>query len=486
MFESTAPFTLFDYFRVPYDVVPRNGDDQHGIEKLAMRTDDRTLSWPTNRALASGLSRAGSYFLNSTPLFGRVASDAQMRPWLQRKGGTWEKAHTVRDQHGRRVSAVWRKDDGSYFVPFDPAEVIDNFWSERYQALLGGALLGGAASSQASAIARRSYYRARQLLPRGLQMSLRRSFSRVQARARFPRWPVETALHELYGFLFELVTDVAERPVPFLGAWPAGRSWALVLTHDVEKAVGYANIRRLLAVELEAGYRSSWNFVPQRGYDVEAEFLGELRENGFEIGVHGLLHDGRDLSSLTTLGRRLPVIRAHAERWQATGFRSPGTLRSVDLMPLLGFDYDSSYSDTAPYEPQPGGCCTWLPYMIENLVELPITLAQDHTLFELLQQRDERTWVEKASFLRDRGGMALILIHPDYIENPPLLSAYRRFLEEFRDDSSAWKALPKEVSAWWRRRSESTPTEIDGEWQVVGPAQNEARIEFTSTQMAIV
>jgi peptidoglycan/xylan/chitin deacetylase (PgdA/CDA1 family) len=481
MFESTAPFALFEYYRVPYDIVQGDRDDFVGIEKLASRDGHRTLSWPTHRAFASGLSRGGSYLLNSTPLFGRVAGDAQMRPWLQREGGTWEKAHPVLDEHGRRVSAIWRKDDGSYFVPFDPAEVISNFWTERYQTLLGGA-----ASAQASALARRGYYRARRLLPRSLQISLRRSFSRVQARAQFPRWPVETALHELYGFLFELVTDLAERPVPFVAPWPAGRSWALVLTHDVEKAVGYTNIRRLVEIELEAGYRSSWNFVPQRGYEVEAELLEELRQNGFEIGVHGLLHDGRDLSSLTILGRRLPMIRAHAERWKATGFRSPGTLRSIDLMPLLGFDYDSSYSDTAPYEPQPGGCCTWLPYMIENLVELPITLPQDHTLFELLQQRDETTWVKKASFLRERGGMALMLIHPDYIGNGHLLTSYRGFLEEFRDDSSAWKALPRDISAWWRRRSQSSLKEIDGEWQVVGLARDEARVEFSSTHMAMV
>jgi hypothetical protein len=46
-------------------------------------------------------------------------------------------------------------------------------------------------------------------------------------------------------------------------------------------------------------------------------------------------------------------------------------------MPLLVFDYDSSYPDTDPYEPPPGGCCTWLPYFNEELIELPITLAQD-------------------------------------------------------------------------------------------------------------
>jgi hypothetical protein len=150
-------------------------------------------------------------------------------------------------------------------------------------------------------------------------------------------------------------------------------------------------------------------------------------------------------------------------------------------MPLLGFDYDSSYTDTAPFEPQPGGCCTWLPYLIEDLVELPITLTQDHTVFDLLRHRDETLWVEKARFLRKRGGMALMLTHPDYLGNPYLLESYRRFLAEFAADSTAWKALPRDVSDWWRRRSNSRLEEVGGEWCVVGPARSEARVEFTSS-----
>jgi peptidoglycan/xylan/chitin deacetylase (PgdA/CDA1 family) len=237
---------------------------------------------------------------------------------------------------------------------------------------------------------------------------------------------------------------------------------------------------------VEAGYRSSWNFVPRSLYVVDDQLVETLLEQGFEVGVHGFNHDGRDLSSVATLKQRLPTIRAYAERWQAKGFRSPGTLRSPELMPLLGFDYDSSYTDTAPFEPQAGGCCTWLPYMIENLVELPITLTQDHTLFDLLKHRDETVWLEKARFLRQRGGMALILTHPDYVGTPYLVDSYRRLLAEFADDSTMWKALPREVSAWWRRRSKSSLEEVDGEWCVVGPAEKEARVEFSSPHFLTV
>ena len=65
-------------------------------------------------------------------------------------------------------------------------------------------------------------------------------------------------------------------------------------------------------------------------------------------------------------------------------------------MPLLGFDYDSSSPDTDPFEPQSGGCCSWWPFFNGKLVELPITLVQDHTLFVILRRPDEQLWVEKA------------------------------------------------------------------------------------------
>jgi hypothetical protein len=175
---------------------------------------------------------------------------------------------------------------------------------------------------------------------------------------------------------------------------------------------------------------------------------------------------------------RLPEIRMYAERWQAAGFRSPATIRSAELIPTLGFDYDSSFPDTAPFEPQPGGCCTWLPYFLGDTVELPITLEQDHTLYEVLGQQDAGVWLEKARILRARGGMALIITHPDYIENEHLTASYRAFLREFAADASAWKPLPREVAAWWRRRAESRLERAGDGWQVVGASEEEARIEL--------
>jgi hypothetical protein len=234
-----------------------------------------------------------------------------------------------------------------------------------------------------------------------------------------------------------------------------------------------------MGVELEHGYRSSWNFVPMR-YTVADELVGRLGEQGFEVGVHGLYHDGRDLESRAIFDERLPAIRQYAARWGAEGFRSPATHRAWELMPLLGLSYDSSYPDTDPFEPQAGGCCSLLPYFNEHLVELPITLPQDHTVFTILRREDESLWLEKTSFIRERGGMSLLLTHPDYMLAQTRVEAYGRFLGTFAADSSAWRALPREVAAWWRRRAASRLERVDSGWRVVGPAATEASIRFAA------
>jgi hypothetical protein len=50
--------------------------------------------------------------------------------------------------------------------------------------------------------------------------------------------------------------------------------------------------------------------------------------------------------------------------------------------------------------------------------------------------------------------MALMLTHPDYLPEGGLaFRAYERVLARYADDTTAWKALPRDVAAWWRRRS---------------------------------
>jgi len=469
LFRSSRRLAIAEHLGVSHAVVvePARG----GVERLRgparaellwARVDDAE---PPVSAFVQG-ARA------RIPIFARVLGDRSAQSLLATRGGSWSRALALTDDNGEHVASIWRARDGSVFLPFDPDEVCELYWSERYLEIARGG-----ASRQTSRGAVRAYYRIRRLLPRPLQIWLRRRYARIQARSQFPSWPLETGLHDFFELFTSILGDVAGEPVPRIAAWPCGHAWALVLTHDVESTDGLAALDPILDLERGLGLRSSWNFVPRR-YQVEDDRIRELTADGFEVGVHGLYHDGRDLESLARVRERLPAMREAAERWNAVGFRSPATQRQWDLMPMLGFDYDCSYPDSDPFEPQGGGCCTWLPFFNREMVELPLTMQQDHTLFTILRQSDETAWIDKAESLRARGGMALIDTHPDYLIEDTVKRAYRCLLERYASDETAWKALPRDVSAWWRRRANSQVERSGDRWIVTGPAAEEAHVEL--------
>ena len=486
MFESSHPFALFDYFRVPYTMPAALGAGYRAgtpvpLHRLCLAGQPgparRWLLWPAGGGPGGNghaPGRPDRYRLRDFSFFGNVVPDSAVAGILAGSGRGWRPAERICDAAGRPRAAIWQDDHGDVFLPFDPGDVMRGFWSEGYQQTGRTAMARGGRTALL-----RAYYLARPVLPRQVQLRLRHAFTRVQARSVFPRWPLEDSLHALYAWLFGLLAELAGRPVPFLAPWPDGRTWALVLTHDVETAAGCQDIELLRAPERELGYQSSWNFVPLR-YQVADSTLRALQAEGCEVGVHGLRHDGRDIGSRRLLAKRLPVMREYAGRWQAAGFRSPGTLRRWDLMPQLGFDYDSSYSDTDPYEPQPGGCCSYLPFFNESMVELPITLPQDHTMFAILQLTDAGTWLNKAQLLRERQGMVLALTHPDYARDPRVAAGYRSLLQRFRDDETAWHALPREVATWWRQRACSALRRDGDGWRIEGPAAASGRIGYAT------
>jgi hypothetical protein len=459
---ATRRLTVLDELRVPYNLVPSS--TPVGPWAALSAPGRGSLHWFSG----NGSARANGWQAGTLRIWGEIAAASEVAELRARLPGRWTARIPILDSEGCTRAWIWRSAEGSTILPFDPDELVANLRTERYQQI------DSARRFSVRVVARRVYYRVRPLLPRRMQIALRRAFSRVQARTLFPAWPVEPALHDLVDLVRQAVADAAGHAVPYIESWPSGYSWALVLTHDVETQFGAEAIELVRGIEAAAGYRSSWNLVPER-YRVPDELVRGLTDAGCEVGVHGLRHDGRDLESLRTLERRLPEIRRWASRWGAVGFRSPATHRVWSWMPRLGFDYDSSYPDTDPYEPMAGGCCSWLPFFNGEMVELPITLPQDHTVFVILR-RDESLWRAKAELLRGRGGMALAITHPDYMLVGDRLDAYRRLLDHFADDLSAWKALPCQISAWWRRRAATSLVFANGRWQPDGPAADEVAI----------
>jgi hypothetical protein len=221
--------------------------------------------------------------------------------------------------------------------------------------------------------------------------------------------------------------------------------------------------------------------VPER-YPIDWKIVEKLRTEGFEIGIHGLEHDGRLFESRKIFERRVKKIQQYAKEWGAVGFRSPSTLRKVEWMSELELEYDSSFPDTDPYEPQAGGCCTIWPFFIGKLVELPITMPQDHTIFEILGHNDISIWKKKADWIEWNSGLVLIDVHPDYMLSDERLRLYESLLVYMKGKSNMCHALPKDIATWWRERNSSRLRNIEGKYVVAGPTSTRSSIIRTTVE----
>ncbi len=258
--------------------------------------------------------------------------------------------------------------------------------------------------------------------------------------------------------------------------WPDGKKFAVVLTHDVEGSIGLAKCQQLMQLEQELGFRSSFNLIPEGDeYIASRQLRDTLVQNGFEVGVHDLYHNGKLLWTREDFRRSASQINRYLKDWDACGFRAGFMLRNLDWFHDLNIQYDASTFDTDPFEPQPDGANTIFPFwvprplnsenresrivnreseggnrasghqpdsgqsQISNLkspssesldpklqpssfslytsgyAELPYTLCQDSTLFLVFKQTSIDIWKRKIDWIAERGGMVLLNTHPDYM-----------------------------------------------------------------------
>jgi hypothetical protein len=294
----------------------------------------------------------------------------------------------------------------------------------------------------------RLYYRIKPLIPRRLQIGLRQLMV-ARKRARYADvWPIDER--------------AGKAPEGWTG-WPEGKKFALVLTHDVDTARGQDRCRQLMELEERLGFRSSFGFVPER-YAVSADLRRDLETRGFEVYVHGLYHDGLYYTSRDTFMERAARINHYLVEWKAVGFRSPSMQRNLDWFHDLYIEYDASTFDTDPFEPQSDGVGTIFPFRIRKngtqngYLELPYTLPQDFTLFVMMGETDIDVWKKKLDWVAEKGGMALLNTHPDYmsftgkagLEEYPA-SYYEQFLVYLMDKypGQYWHALARDLAGFW-------------------------------------
>lgn len=293
------------------------------------------------------------------------------------------------------------------------------------------------------------YYLLKPVIPRACQLQLRNQLIKYKQSRCADIWPID---------------ESASKPrEPFPG-WPADKQFAVVLTHDVDTEKGHTRCLNLAHLEQEIGFYSSFNFVPER-YSVDRSLRKQLVAKGFEVGVHGLNHDGKLYKSRQIFLERAVKINGYLKEWGAVGFRSPAMHHNLEWLHDLDIEYDASTFDTDPFEPQPDGVGTIFPFWVlhkskqKGYVELPYTLPQDFTLFVLMKEKNIDIWKRKLDWIVEQGGMALVNTHPDYmnfgqgkigLEEYP--SYYYQELLEYikrKFEGQYWHVLPREMARYW-------------------------------------
>jgi glycosyltransferase involved in cell wall biosynthesis/peptidoglycan/xylan/chitin deacetylase (PgdA/CDA1 family) len=295
----------------------------------------------------------------------------------------------------------------------------------------------------------RAYYFLKPYMPWRLRLTLRRWRANRRRRTFANTWPIDAK---------------AGRTPPGWPGWPEGKRFALILTHDVEAGKGLSRVKQLRDLEQKHGLRSCFNFVPEGEYRLSSAVRDILEQAGFEVGVHGLTHDGKLYSSPAEFAAKAVRIKQYLRDWNASGFRSPLMQHRLGWQHALEVEYDASTFDTDPFEPEPDGTGTIFPFWVpgpngSGYVELPYTLVQDFNLFGVLCEQNIDIWKRKVDWVAEHGGMVLLNTHPDYMcfsgkeakdEYPVAL--YEEFLRYVREkyEGSYWAALPRDVARYYR------------------------------------
>lgn len=313
----------------------------------------------------------------------------------------------------------------------------------------------------------RAYFRLKPFIPRSLRWIMRRVRIPGIMRRSGGIWPIDES--------------ACLKPADWPG-WPDGKDFALVFTHDVESEEGLGGVRQLAELEMSFGLRSSFNFIPEGSYKDPEGLRLWLEGNAFEVGVHDLNHDGHLYESRESFSEKAKSINGYLGKWGAVGFRSGFMLRQLDWLHDLNVLYDTSTFDTDPFEPQPEGSQTIFPFHVKppgdvqgpGYVELSYTLPQDSTLFLLLREKTPEIWKRKLDWIAMHGGLALVNIHPDYIDfsgngnsSHYPSSLLREFLEYIRSNYEGryWNPLARDLALWYRNLQPS----MDGSSPHVSP-----------------
>ena len=384
------------------------------------------------------------------------------------------------DERLTDVSGNVSVEDGWPALPFDLTEVVTNLREERYR-LNGYNFLQK--STTGSAV-QRLYYQFRPLLGVGVRKHLQKVRLSGWDKISFPRWPVDRSVDALMGSALTLALKAQPgSAIPFIWFWPEGAPAAAMMTHDVEGDAGIDFCDGLMDLDDSFEIKSAFQLIPEGREAQWRRTAARLRGRGFEANLHDLNHDGRLFADKEAFLRHARRINDYAREFGCEGFRSGAMYREQSWYEAFEFSYDMSVPNAAHLEPQRGGCCTVMPYLVGKILELPLTTAQDYSLFHILEDYSTRLWKEQIRLIRSHHGLISVIAHPDYLVGQRERDVYielLRHLAELRERDGVWVALPGAINRWWRNRQQMTLIPAPDGWRINGPDSDRARVAYAT------
>lgn len=238
-----------------------------------------------------------------------------------------------------------------------------------------------------------------------------------------------------------------------------GKKSCCIVTHDVDTKQGLARARPIKKLEEKYDIESAW-YIPTKHYSLDSGTVRDLANYG-EVGVHGAQHSGNLVGlpnqKLYQLLYEAKKLLGKISDSPVKGFRSPLLQHNSTIFEQLkkaDYSYDTSVPTWEPKHPQtmsPFGIGTVFPLVLNDLVEIPISIVQDHQLLYVLGLTAKETLAEWFSFMttiKEIGGCSVLLSHPEYgLFDSENISMYEDFLTYISSDSDGWITTPAKLVA---------------------------------------
>jgi peptidoglycan/xylan/chitin deacetylase (PgdA/CDA1 family) len=326
-----------------------------------------------------------------------------------------------------------------------------------------------------------------------------------QLSSRLSAQPVVNGLQQILFKSILYLYDKMYIPVVQKWYWPSQKEFAVCLTHDIDfikpgilyhlllpfkrimgfdakrsilalkrliyplygKKVNPWDYQNILKLEQTFGVKSTFFFIAgghgkhDYPYDLnkEKENIIQLRNSGFEVGLHGSYTSSDDLNALADekrkleeIGGKLSGIRQHYLRFDKDTFTKQEN---------AGFNYDSTlyYADALGFR---GGLAhPFFPYNqiteeTMNIMEIPLAVM-DKTLLDYKKMDADKALndIEKIIKTVERhNGLITLLWHNEMFDDvgfPGWRKLYERILTDLKK-RGAWIVKSEDIYTWWTER----------------------------------